>query len=225
MADLKQNAEKLFNDSRGCARFPIGEFNTPQPSTKRLGIFTGTRISPPRYISNHHQQHSPSPDSLSGESNTSLANLPHPRPKHNIREQLANAGVTNTHIGPYLGRRSVTPNFPTPTSGSVASRISVFEKRPGTPTLLQLASASTSGDTAEPPRSPLSPRTTVFRTKPVIHMEMYDGTTHRGGAISPEYDNKHISTVSTSAAFHFPQKVCIIFSILLALNLHKLIKA
>uniref|UniRef100_A0AC35GU68 Uncharacterized protein n=1 Tax=Panagrolaimus sp. PS1159 TaxID=55785 RepID=A0AC35GU68_9BILA len=217
IADLKQNAEKLFNDSRGCARFPIGEFNNPPSSTKRLGIFTGTRISPPRYIPSSsgalNGQHSPSPDSLSGESNTSIANLPHPRPKHNIREQLMNAGA-NTHFGPYMGRRSVTPNFPAPTSGSVASRISVFEKRPGTPTLLQLASASTSsnGDNIpEPPRSPLSPRTTVYRTKPVIHMDMNEnngGTTIRGGAISPEYDNKHIATVSTSAAFHFPHKVC-----------------
>jgi hypothetical protein len=210
VADLKQNAEKLFNDSRGCARFPIGEFNPPQSATKRLGIFTGTRISPPRYIPT--QQHSPSPDSLSGESNTSIAQLPHPRPKHNIREQLMNAGA-NTHFGPYIGRRSVTPNFPAPNSGSVASRISVFEKRPGTPTLLQLASASTSSmpDTPEPPRSPLSPRTTVYRTKPVIHMEMNEnnGST-RGGAISPEYDNKHIATVSTSAAFHFPHKAQIV---------------
>jgi hypothetical protein len=224
VADLKQNAEKLFNDSRGCARFPIGEFNNPPSSTKRLGIFTGTRISPPRYIPSSsgalNGQHSPSPDSLSGESNTSIANLPHPRPKHNIREQLMNAGA-NTHFGPYMGRRSVTPNFPAPTSGSVASRISVFEKRPGTPTLLQLASASTSsnGDNMpEPPRSPLSPRTTVYRTKPVIHMDMNEnngGATIRGGAISPEYDNKHIATVSTSAAFHFPHKVCFKISKLL----------
>uniref|UniRef100_A0AC34F726 Uncharacterized protein n=1 Tax=Panagrolaimus sp. ES5 TaxID=591445 RepID=A0AC34F726_9BILA len=233
VADLKQNAEKLFNDSRGCARFPIGEFSPPSSTgtTKRLGIFTGTRISPPRYIpttTTLNGQHSPSPDSLSGESNTSIANLPHPRPKHNIREQLMNAGVvSNTHFGPYMGRRSVTPNFPAPTSGSVASRISVFEKRPGTPTLLQLASASTSSDNnnQEPPRSPLSPRTTVYRTKPVIHMEMNENngftntnttltnlnsntnSTSRGGAISPEYDNKHIATVSTSAAFHFPHKL------------------
>ena len=155
---------------------------------------------------NFNQQHSPSPDSLSGESNASLANLPHPRPKHNIREQLINAGIGNTYLGPYMGRKSGTPNFPAPSSGSVASRISVFEKRPGTPTL-QLA-VGTFNNIPEAPRSPLSPRTTVFRTKPIIHVDMGNNEREqRPGAVSPEYDNKRIATVSTSAAFHFSNKV------------------
>ncbi|KAE9550734.1 hypothetical protein FO519_006056 [Halicephalobus sp. NKZ332] len=204
VADLRQNTEKLI-DSRGCAKFPTDEFTTSQP-IKRLSIFTGMRISPPRNVNlNSFNQHSPSPDSLSGESNASLANLPHPRPKHNIREQLINAGVGNTYLGPYMGRRSVTPNFPAPSSGSVASRISAFEKRPGTPTL-QLA-VGNFNNVPEPPRSPLSPRTTVFRTKPIIHVDMGNDGEERPGAVSPEYDNKRMATVSTSAAFHFSNKV------------------
>lgn len=45
----------------------------------------------------------------------------------------------------YVNRGGVrfgsAPNFPVPSNGSVASRISEFEKRPGTPNLLQLACA------------------------------------------------------------------------------------
>lgn len=45
----------------------------------------------------------------------------------------------------YVSRGSVrfgnAPNFPVPLNGSVASRISEFEKRPGAPNLLQIACA------------------------------------------------------------------------------------
>uniref|UniRef100_A0A7E4W1J2 PSP1 C-terminal domain-containing protein n=1 Tax=Panagrellus redivivus TaxID=6233 RepID=A0A7E4W1J2_PANRE len=207
VADLRQNTHRLLDSSRGCARFPTTEDQFPSAASHALSrpVATfGTRMSPPRApVASITRQtaHSPSPDSLSGESTTSLANLPHPRPQHNIREQLMIAGVGNTYLGPYLGRRPGTPIFPSPTNGSsVASRISAFEQKPSTPTL-QLAVAAPSNSDA--PRSPLSPRTTVFRKQAVIQYN----NGHRGGATSPEYDNRRISTVSTSASFSFPTKV------------------
>ena len=178
------------------------------------------------------QDRSPSPDTLSDVSANSLSFLPHPRPKHNIREQLLNAGLTGNSYSSQMGASSMSlfkhtpgsfttsmtmntnnaPNFPQPNPvHSVAMRISALEKRPGTPTLLSLAGTNTiagqqpregtparqsslrtasfpssafasqfssniSGSSFSssgngPPSTPMSPKSTVFRTKPVIHME------------------------------------------------------
>ncbi|KAI6229706.1 hypothetical protein M3Y99_01145700 [Aphelenchoides fujianensis] len=69
---------------------------------------------------------------------------------------------------------SVSPNFPSPTSGGVASRISALEKRPGgAPNLLQLACVLTGNQTAGD-SAPMSPRSTVYRTKPVIRVDYED---------------------------------------------------
>lgn len=67
------------------------------------------------------------------------------------------------------------PNFPSPTSNSVAMRISALEKKPGTPSLLNLAGVI-NGSQQKSTTAPMSPRSTVFRTKPIIHVDM-DTTT------------------------------------------------
>lgn len=89
-----------------------------------------------------------------------------------------NAGVGNSFFSGFPGRRllitngpfsasSSSPNFPS--TNNVASRISALEKRQGTP-LLQLACVLTGNNAAES-SAPMSPRSTVFRTKPVIHVD------------------------------------------------------
>ncbi|KAI6205060.1 hypothetical protein M3Y94_00749800 [Aphelenchoides besseyi] len=204
-------AELQNGNSSGCGRFPTElrystTTNHPDGRTTRSyfgqtaypsgngshTILTTTRSTTSGGVP---PQHSPSPDTLSDTSQQSLHFLPHPRPKHNIREQLMNAGVgpSWTFGGPYAsaaGRRLLTnggvgfasafgssssPNFPVPTSGGVASRISALEKRPGAPNLLQLACVLTGGSNSGPTDSaPMSPRSTVYRTKPVIRVDYED---------------------------------------------------
>lgn len=179
--------------NNGCARFPVDD-------SKYSGF---NKNYSPKHSDDDNKpiQHSPSPEML----NENIAELPHPRPKHNIREQLMNAGVIgSTFYGPYPGRRqgSPAPMFPTPTSGSVAHRISAFERRPGTPNLLQIACALTSVAPAEPrspgPKSPLGMRETVFKTKPVIHVD-YGGKSASKSSLSPEYDEN-------GSVFKFPDQ-------------------
>ncbi|KAK0403660.1 hypothetical protein QR680_017053 [Steinernema hermaphroditum] len=176
-SELDNAMAELRRPSRGCSRFPTGDFHFSPPSRRN---FFGGRGN---IFSQSPPPHSPSPDSLSNASSNyqSLSGLPHPKPKHNIREQLLNAGLGSAVYGPYPGRLggnrtiSTAPNFPAPTSGSVASRISALEKRPGTPNLLQLAcvlNGSAGGDSAPSPRSPMSPRSTVYRTKNVIQVDI-----------------------------------------------------
>ncbi|KAI6192008.1 EF hand family protein [Aphelenchoides bicaudatus] len=124
-------------------------------------------------------QHSPSPDTLSDTSQSSVAFLPHPKPTHNLRDQLMNAGIGSSFFSGFPGRRLLTngpfstnlstsssPNFPA--TNNVASRISALEKRPGAPNLLQLACVLGNNDNSN---APMSPRSTVFKTKPVIHVD------------------------------------------------------
>uniref|UniRef100_A0A1I7ZZS0 Dynamin-binding protein n=1 Tax=Steinernema glaseri TaxID=37863 RepID=A0A1I7ZZS0_9BILA len=188
-SDLDSAMAELRRPARGLGRFPTGELGAFSPPARRN--FFGGRgnifsSSPPP------QPHSPSPDTLSQASSTyqSLSGLPHPKPKHNIREQLLNAGLGSAVYGPYPGRLggnrtiSTAPNFPAPTSGSVASRISALEKRPGTPNLLQLACVlnGSAPESAPSPRSPMSPRSTVYRTKNVIQVDI--------GNRSPKHSDK-----------------------------------
>ena len=84
---------------------------------------------------------------------------------------------------------SRSPNFPVPTIGSVASRITEFERRPGTPTI-QVASGFDAATDTRPVAPPLSPRGTVFRSRPIIHVDL--------GSKSPQFSNTH---------FDFPAKV------------------
>jgi hypothetical protein len=128
-------------DSRsGCGRFPTTnevKYSTttsnPDGSTTRsyfgqssynTGVGGNTVVT----MSRTTTQHSPSPDTLSDTSQQSLIFLPHPKPKHNLRDQLMNAGIGSTFFGAYPGRRLLTngpfstslsssssPNFPAPT--------------------------------------------------------------------------------------------------------------
>ncbi|KAL6724999.1 hypothetical protein Aduo_019828 [Ancylostoma duodenale] len=159
----------------GCARFPTDEH----------------ALSPPRGGSGSISRHVNSPSPTDSNSETSSVyqtptGLPHPKPKHNIKEQLTNAGVppyTFTRTGP-----RVSPSFPVPTTGSVASRITEFEKRPGTPTL-QIASAPRL-EKSPVSNGPMSPKSTVYKSKPVIHVET--------GSRSPRSLN------SATTVFDFP---------------------
>ncbi|TKR80191.1 hypothetical protein L596_014303 [Steinernema carpocapsae] len=175
-SDLDSAIAELRRPARnsGCNRFPTGELHFSPP--QRRNFFGGRG----NIFSQSPPPHSPSPDTISNTSSNyqTLTSLPHPKPKHNIREQLLNAGIGSMVYGPYPGRLggnrtiSTAPNFPAPTSGSVASRISALEKRPGTPNLLQLACVlnGTPTESIPSPRSPMSPRSTVYRTKNVIQV-------------------------------------------------------
>uniref|UniRef100_A0A0R3S648 Rab-GAP TBC domain-containing protein n=1 Tax=Elaeophora elaphi TaxID=1147741 RepID=A0A0R3S648_9BILA len=193
------NSDYALNRSGGCAKFPLDDLSTTSPIDKRetsASLMNGTILT-----------HSPSPEATSDTSSSYNApsGLPHPKPKHNIREQLIQAGFEPRGTAIYVNRSGVrfgsAPNFPIPSNGSVASRISEFEKRPGAPNLLRIACALNGGERqrneASPIRSPLgpmSPRSSVYRTKPVIHADI-SGTSLR--VTHPSTDVESI--------FEFPQ--------------------
>ncbi|VDK89465.1 unnamed protein product [Litomosoides sigmodontis] len=156
--------------------------------------------------------HSPNSETTSDASSSSNApsGLPHPKPKHNIRDQLIQAGFEPRGTAIYVNRAGVrfgsAPNFPIPSSGSVALRISEFEKKPGAPNLLRIAGALNNADgcqrneTTSPIRSPLgpmSPRSSVYRTKPVIHADIGGG----GAALRVVQQ----SLTDVESIFEFPQ--------------------
>lgn len=165
----------------GCARFPTGEhaLSPPPPEVSR---------SPMSAL--HRKLHSPSPTDDVSESSSVYqipTGLPHPKPKHNVKEQLYLAGFQTP--GYHQVSRSVYrngPNFPVPSTGSVASRITEFEKRPGTP-VVQLSTSTVKYHENVPIAPPakaapqtngnMSPRSAVFRAKPVIHVDM--GSTYQ----------------------------------------------
>ncbi|GMT03025.1 hypothetical protein PENTCL1PPCAC_25199, partial [Pristionchus entomophagus] len=126
----------------------------------------------PRYTNGVHSP-SPDHDSLSEASSYGVpTGLPHPKPRHNVMEQLARVSSSSSISSLHNPTPAYRPNFPT--TGSVSSRISELEKRPGTPTL-RLAGSLVREEEPQPPTrgpAPLSPRSTVFRTKPVIHVDM-----------------------------------------------------
>ncbi|VDN05758.1 unnamed protein product [Thelazia callipaeda] len=190
------NGGQYTNTRRsGCAQFP----------TNDLSLF-GNNEAQVSSMSSIVAFHSPSPEALSDTSSNSGApsGLPHPKPKHNIREQLIQAGLEPRGTAIYVNRSGVrfgsSPNFPVPSSNNVASRISEFEKKPGAPNLLQIACALNSSERQKidvsPIRSPLgpmSPRSSVYRTKPVIHADM-TGTSQRGITLS----------INSESVFQFP---------------------
>lgn len=143
----------------GCGRFPIGGNQSQRNNVEQKKPMA----------------HSPSPDRLSNGSDNSqyipqpqsLSLLPHPRPKHNLREQLLWSTAATQPSSNYqnIALKRTSPNFPQPTSNSVAMRISALEKC--VPLQINAQLGSTSTQTA-----PMSPRSTVFRTKPVLHMQM-----------------------------------------------------
>ncbi|VDM24263.1 unnamed protein product [Toxocara canis] len=179
--------------SGGCARFPTGDLTSLSPNRKDTS-------------STSAQPHSPSPDAGSDASSNYNApsGLPHPKPKHNIREQLIQAGFELrgfSYTRSFSARFASSPNFPVPSNGSVASRISEFEKRPGAPNLLQIACAlsgipqrNDGGPPMRSPVGPMSPRSSVYRTKPIIHADL--------GGSSPK---PHVETIgSPTSVFEFP---------------------
>lgn len=164
----------------GCGRFPTGADGS---------LNTNNNFE---YRKKAAQQRSPSPDLAQNNSLSSsvqllqsqhVAQLPHPRPKHNLLTQLPQ------HNNFYNLFRTTSPNFPQPTSNSVAMRISALEKvQPPSLTSTQSHSAllqqplhlnmpvygngSISGGGSPATPAPMSPRSTVFRTKPILHMEL-----------------------------------------------------
>ncbi|VDK57805.1 unnamed protein product, partial [Anisakis simplex] len=68
--------------SGGCARFPTDDLNSLSPTSRKDSSNNSTQL------------HSPSPDAGSdtGSAYNAPSGLPHPKPKHNIREQLIQAG-------------------------------------------------------------------------------------------------------------------------------------
>ncbi|ULT79735.1 hypothetical protein L3Y34_010360 [Caenorhabditis briggsae] len=160
----------------GCGRFPTGEhaFSPPPLETSK---------SPTSSL--NRKLHSPSPTDEVSESSSVYqipTGLPHPKPKHNVKEQLYLAGIQTTpgyQISRTMYRNG--PNFPVPSTGSVASRITEFEKRPGTP-IVQLSTTTVkcnenvpvamSPKSAQQTNGNMSPRSAVFRAKPVIHVDM-----------------------------------------------------
>ncbi|WKY15399.1 hypothetical protein Q1695_000685 [Nippostrongylus brasiliensis] len=160
----------------GCARFPTDEHALSPPRTTNIANIS-------------RKMNSPSPTDSTSETSSVYqipTGLPHPKPKHNIKEQLTNAGV-QTHNFFRTGVRA-GPNFPVPVTGSVASRITEFEKRPGTPTL-QIATAPRL-EKSPVSNGPMSPKSTVYKSKAVIHVET--------GSRSPRSLN------NTGTVFDFP---------------------
>lgn len=100
----------------------------------------------------NQNQNNPSP-----ERQQSLSLLPYPRPKHNLCEQLLWSTTAASSSSNYS-----STNFPQPTSNSVAMRISALEKNEPLYINAQFGQ--------QQPIAPMSPRSTVFRTKPVLHM-------------------------------------------------------
>lgn len=225
--EIETNKDSNASTTRnGCGRFPLGD--TSLKTTRDVHVQKTNHFGPgfnylqlpiPSAQQRNQQQRSPSPDTLSDVSQQSLSLLPHPRPKHNLREQMINAGISSVTSSSF----SSVPNFPAPTSNSVAMRISALEKRPtaalssgqlnlaGAPPAHSINSRigqspsivnspfvtgsikSTIASSASTPFSlkrsfngnnntevginktgsnsaPLSPRSTIFRTKPVIHI-------------------------------------------------------
>ncbi|KAK6033804.1 hypothetical protein COOONC_28701 [Cooperia oncophora] len=146
----------------GCARFPTDDHALSPPRASSTTTTTATTTS--------RRMNSPSPTDSNSETSSVYqipSGLPHPKPKHNIKEQLSNAGVQTYNF--FRTGLRVSPNFPVPVTGSVASRITEFEKRPGTPTL-QIASAPRQ-EKSPVSNGPMSPKSTVYKSKAVIHVE------------------------------------------------------
>lgn len=194
----------------GCGRFPTNEIKYTTTTTNPDGSTTRSYFGQTQFTApgggktvvttrTSTSQHSPSPDTLSDASQQSLLYLPHPRPKHNIREQLMNAGINNFFDRLSARRAAVnaafsSPNFPSPSRGGVASRISALEERAGSqgqPNLLQLACVL--NGTAPECNAPMSPRSTVFRTKPVIHVDYGDDYEKEPAFKFPEGDKNVVS--------------------------------
>uniref|UniRef100_A0A915DZ31 Uncharacterized protein n=1 Tax=Ditylenchus dipsaci TaxID=166011 RepID=A0A915DZ31_9BILA len=203
VAEISNGRRSPMNNGNrnGCGRFPTA-FPLAEDSHKSSSKTRSNQQYEPTYSprpansflhpnQSYKQAHSPSPDNLSETSQNSLSLLPHPRPKHNITQQLINAGIasnfqynntgTSSSTSHTLGRQS--PNFPSPNKKhSVAMRISALEKsRPSTATtsnnnsnLLQFSLAFNSQQSKDSQSSsaPMSPKSTVYRTKPVIHFDM-----------------------------------------------------
>ncbi|EJD76416.1 EF hand family protein [Loa loa] len=197
VAELNSNYALTRNG--GCAKFPLYDLPSSSPVGKREALTS--------FINGALLAHSPSPEATSDTSSSYNApsGLPHPKPKHNIREQLIQAGFEPRGTAIYVNRSGVrfgsAPNFPVPSNGSVASRISEFERRPGAPNLLRIACALTGTERqrneVSPIRSPLgpmSPRSSVYRTKPIIHADI-SGTSLR--VFQPSADIESV--------FQFPQ--------------------
>lgn len=171
-----------INNNNGCGRFPTGDSTMSKISYNDNALKYNQFGNGQQFLHipiTQSKQHSPSPDTLSDISQHSVSFLPHPRPKHNIREQLLNAGISKPNgflvssKQPHLSFGSnYGPNFPSPTSNSVAMRILALEKKPGTPNFLNLAGTLNGSQQKQSTTAPMSPRSTVFRTKPIIHVNM-----------------------------------------------------
>uniref|UniRef100_A0AC35TQU9 GATA-type domain-containing protein n=1 Tax=Rhabditophanes sp. KR3021 TaxID=114890 RepID=A0AC35TQU9_9BILA len=168
-----QLSGSMFNGSAGLNKFPTSQINSPVVSRKV--VTTTVMHSPSLDLGSDTSQHS------------NIHDLPHPKPKHNLREQLMNATMASSQIFD----RQTSPSrimFPVMNTGAVASKVTTFELKTSSPTppnLLALASQlngngqfmtsedisrSTSSSPCHTPTS-LSPKSTVFRTKPVLHID------------------------------------------------------
>ncbi|KAF1746740.1 hypothetical protein GCK72_023197 [Caenorhabditis remanei] len=179
----------------GCGRFPTGDHAFSPPPLEHSK-------SPSSSL--HRKLHSPSPTDEVSESSSVYqipTGLPHPKPKHNVKEQLYLAGIQTPgyQISRTMYRNG--PNFPVPSTGSVASRITEFEKRPGTP-VVQLSTTTVKYNENVPvavtPKAVpqtngnMSPRSAVFRAKPVIHVDM--GSTYHQSSPAPPIRHIQVHT-------------------------------
>lgn len=208
-------------DSAVAEMQPSSKINLTQTTTQRFPLNCDTLSPVQRSTTNiiTTAAHSPSPDTLSQNSDYSPSGLPCPRPKHHIREQLLSIGIeprSPQHYHP----RPATYAFPVPTTGNVASRISEIEKRPNTtlPNLLQIACALQNATPVS--HGPMSPRmamsqSTVYRTKPVIHVQMVSSSSSSSSSSkspvhSPRYssiagDVKLSLAATNESLFNFSQ--------------------
>ncbi|CAI2357807.1 unnamed protein product [Caenorhabditis sp. 36 PRJEB53466] len=181
----------------GCGRFPTGEHAFSPPPQESMKTSVSHAL--------HRKLHSPSPTDDVSESSSVYqipTGLPHPKPKHNVKEQLYLAGIQTPGYQLLRTMYRNGPNFPVPSTGSVASRITEFEKRPGTP-VVQLSTTTVKYHENVPVVPPskaapqtngnMSPRSAVFRAKPVIHVDM--GSTYQQSSPPPPIRHVQVHTV------------------------------
>uniref|UniRef100_A0A1I7TZC6 C2H2-type domain-containing protein n=1 Tax=Caenorhabditis tropicalis TaxID=1561998 RepID=A0A1I7TZC6_9PELO len=178
----------------GCGRFPTGDhaFSPPPLESSKSPL--------------HRKLHSPSPTDEVSESSSVYqipTGLPHPKPKHNVKEQLYLAGIQTPGYQVSRTMYRNGPNFPVPSTGSVASRITEFEKRPGTP-VVQLSTTTVkyhenvpvTPKAAQQTNGNMSPRSAVFRAKPVIHVDM-GSTYHQPSPPAPPIRHIQVHTAQS----------------------------
>lgn len=204
LTDLEQAVAGISRSAGSQPRFPLASSPIYHHKSRVNGYGQNSSSAGYGASTMPATSHSPSPDSIHSDGTTGSgggpAGLPQPRPKHHLREQLISIGLeprSPTVAKPLSG---TLWNFPVPTTGTVAAKIQEIEKRPSTPPYLFPAGANGAGT------APLSTQTkgfqpTVYRTKPVIHLNVAKST-------APLHTASNIDQVSGRLILRYVTQIC-----------------